>query len=321
MGKTAIITCFGYPGNYKYAFDPRNVRADLRRVLTFALNRVGMNPENVIVLTDFSPDPDIVRDILREYRNEILLYLYDLGYKARIPEVTRVNDLEEVYNLVRLAAPSLNLTFEQLLEKIVSRIIPRLKTETVLEYASLFMNFRLVSGMDDYFDQISKALGRLRSSDQVLFYYTGHGVRLMNGGRLESLALIISNRKMIGQYLKVDILQNLFDRIPSNVDGLVVFDCCHASGMLNLPRNSGLIVLASCRENQTCGFYEDDRSGKYGSLFTYYLISALNKGRRNIRHITSEIEKEINSYRSQKGKPAQNVSIQSGMSSVIPEWK
>jgi len=328
MTKTVIITCFGYPGNSKYAFNPNYVRSDLRRVLAFAINRVKCHIDKIIVLTDLNWDLRVAQDIYRSYQDEVIGYLRELGWKTPKGFRAGSSPSEWLRNVCELA--SRDLKCRDLQDRITRKIIPVLNTETIIEFASLFTSFRMVCGMQDYYDQIKRALSNV--GNQLLFYYTGHGVRFINQwGKIEGLALVIQQRNSKPEYLKVELVQKLFLGLPDTLRGLVVFDCCHASGVVQMPHSltsgeivteltprKGIVVLASCREDQTCGFYDQ----KYGSLFTYFLISALNKGKTNLRDIIPRIESKILEYRKSHHKPDQNITVSSNQPYLeeIPDW-
>lgn len=320
MAKTVIITCFAYPKNSKYSFNPEYVRSDLRRVLTFAINHVKCRINKVVILTDISPNPKITFEIIREYQKGALKYLQSIGWKGSRDHFRYFSDRpsEWLRTICHYASQDLGISSSDLQLQVSRRIVPILNPETIIEFVSLFTSFRLIANLEDYLDQLKKFL--LRVPDQLFFYYTGHGVRFFNSkGENEGLALVIQ-RSSQAEYLKVELIEALFQKLPESIRGLVVFDCCHASGVFKKPYISkGLVFLASCREDQTCGFYdsEEKKGRKYGSLFTYFLISALNKGQTNLQEIIPQIEARILEYRKKKHKPAQNI-IHNQIE--IPEW-
>ena len=343
MTKIAVITCFSYPGNSKYGFEPEYVRSDIRRVIVFAMNKVRCNPRRIIVLTDLIPDPKITRDIFRAYQDEVLDYLSKMGYRSTRNNGSYNSPYDWLDQIGKEASYRLKIPVDQLIDQIQKHVIPIIRTDSILEFASLFTIFRVVSGSRDYFSQIKQALNPIRSGDQFVFYFTGHGIRFIKGRTVDGLALVVQDLQSQVEFLRVEMIQELFDKIPSNVRGLVVFDCCHASGVLDLeyqvnnpesftttvyPRR-GIIFLASCRSDQTCGFYEDRKAGKFGSLFTYFLINSLNKvgpsssgGNGNVRRIINGIERDILEYRKQKGKPPQNIEVKTNVPGMdhLPEW-
>jgi hypothetical protein len=338
MTKIVVITCFGYPGSRDYSFDPEYVRADLQRVITFAINKVGCRTEKVIVLTDLSPDPQVVAEILREYQKTVRTYFRELGYRDEIPKSDRP-PIEWLHDLVLKVSPRIRIAPQSLLNMVDDHIQPVIRGETVVEFASLFTNFRVISGPRDYYDQVQRQIFRAVPGDQILFYYTGHGIRFVSRGETRGFALIVLTRAGKAEYLETEKVKAIFDQLPDNVRGLVVFDCCNSSAIVSMPyemnkkgevsarpaipgNRKKVVFLASCKEDQTCGFYEDKRSGRYGSLFTYYLINCLNKGKYNLRRIFRDVESAVQEYRKSHGKPAQNMSIRMTHPGIeeIPDW-
>jgi hypothetical protein len=64
MYRTALIVCFNNHGYSEYHFDPINSRTDLRRALSFVMNRMGCT--NIHVITDLQPDEKVLLEIESE---------------------------------------------------------------------------------------------------------------------------------------------------------------------------------------------------------------------------------------------------------------
>jgi len=324
MTKTVVITCFSHPGNDKYAFNPLSLQSDLQRVLAFVTQKVKCKLSQVVVITDLSPKVNVCQDIFREYKEAALRIARKFGFRQQVPSAPTPS--QWLKGLIKLAVSS-GINPDLLTKRLNSEIVPVLSPDTIIELASLFTRFRLINGSQDYLTQLEWSLAKLTKNDQLFFYYTGHGVRLIDSLKSrKSIDLVIQARNGQSQFLDVKHVQELFDRIPKGVRGLVIFDCCHASGVLKLPYSfdpltqvgvkkiSGIVFVASCREGESCGFYEDDQST--GSLFTYFFIQQLTKGAKNICQIAKQIDPIIQSYRRDTNRKPQRMTIATDQSNV-----
>lgn len=314
---TCIISCFGYLGHEKYAFDPTYIRSDLKRILTYTLNIVRAPPSSILVLTDLNPDITVVNEMYSQFQDMLIDHLVNkIGYTKPVDKSGQTKLW--LSKTIKVVAKHLGVSHSDLYSSIP--FIPMLSVDNVIEYASLFCTFRLVSGSNDYYDILQDQLSTkqlVKEQPSILMYFTGHGViygRKMN--------LVIRNRDGLAEYLSVDHIQHLIDRLPNGTRGLIVFDCCHAGCILNLSNSStDMVFVASCLKDETCGFYDSKKSKRCGSLFTYHFVNALLNRERCLSDMIPDIQKTINEYRKIVNKPIQTISYQTSKigSNMIPK--
>lgn len=311
MNASAIITCFSYIGNSKYEFNPEHLRSDLCRIITLAHNQTGCPFKNIYVLTDLCPVEKVKRAILDDFKREVLNYLDELGieYKSCL-------DINSLGPLIWLQS----ICPAQEYKSISTILSPVIRRSNVIELASLFTNFYIISGIVDFEKKLSYALKHSR--ERLLFYYTGHCVKLWSGlDRKPALQLVIpyTLQRVSVQFYPQRCLQNLFMAVFKSKESVIIFDCCHAEKLLDIPEsNKSTIYIASTQDDQTCGFYinnssEDSRATEAsGSLFTHYLTGLLNSvaGGDSVKFTDlKQIEEQIQCYRKSNGKTPQNICI------------
>lgn len=339
MRKIIVITCFSYPDNQKYVFNPSYLKADLRRIIAFTHNQIGANLEDIYVLTDLIPSERTRKEILADFQSEVKQYL------RRSPIYSQALELCSGYSESPLRwLHEISKTFpgEGLYQKILHTLLPIIKTQTAVEFASLFTNFIPIKGKDHY-DSTLKTLFR-KDASHLFFYYTGHGVKLLSREQNWSpdFSLVIPvYRSSIAEYYPRDVLQKRFSECSAK-QAFVVFDCCYGENFLKFPfklsftergerkmiqtgtdpsKKGEIIYLSSTRDDQTCGFYTSEK--EYGSVYTYYLIKfLLSSSGRNLTDLYSGVEEKVKRYRGALGKPPQNMLI--GLSShkirELPQW-
>jgi len=299
MRNLTVITCFSYLGNEKYVFNPDYLRSDLRRILAFSLNKIGCSLKNVFVLSDILPAEHVRDEIFIEFQEEVEDHLRDLGYRKPIVRDHDMTPLDWLQKICNEAAHYLRKSPKYLINGIIRDLLPILRSSNVVEFASLFTNFTLINGRS-HFDQTLRGIFKQMKSSQSLstlfFYYTGHGVRhwtSRNGiDTIKDICLVVPARGGAAEFYSQLELRKIFQTLPSRSSSFVVFDCCHAESLLDLPfkisfnkfgqilsegvssaQRPEIVYLASTQNDQTCGFYVS--SEECGSVFTYYLIQSL----------------------------------------------
>lgn len=342
MSSITIITCFTYPDNRKFVFNPDHLRSDLRRVLTFSHNQIGSSLKEIYVLTDILPDERICNGIISDFQEEVMSSLRKRDLNIDIQTLNR----SQIHRRRPLEWLNYLLKNSSLAETIATEILPILNKESSIEFASLFTNFAVISGKQEYEDCLVKIFQRPMKN--LFFYYSGHGVRLIDVHNHE-LCLVIPLQSGQTHYYSRKSLQKCFQRYLEGTDMVVIFDCCYGEEFLEQPHKIGflpgdnlrekgmsasytsnhILCLSGTRSNQTCGFYSDPRESS--SLFTYYLFQHLNRiseeirsGRdsRELSRLDSEVEKKIQEYRERTGKQPQNMvmSISHPEINRFPKW-
>ena len=333
MQKIAVITCFSYLGNKKYVFNPDYLRSDLRRIISFSHNRAGCPLDRIFILTDLVPSEALRQEILHDFQTEVLSYLRESGFSRSV--LLRAELRAENYKERPL------LWLKELCEgrvglysTIIKEILPVIRNSSVVEFASLFTNFFLISGSPHYEETLGKIFSLPVS--HLFFYYTGHGVRVWTEQKKHEICLVVPRQIGEVDFYSKQKLQRIFERILSRVTAFIVFDCCHAERLLDLPYKIAfseetergelvprrpirgeVLYLSSTRNDQTCGFYTSKK--EYGSLYTYYLIKFLESicselSRRGssvleISRLEGGVEDKIKKYRESARKPPQNMLI------------
>lgn len=344
MQNKIIITCFCYNGNRRYMFNPDYLRSDLRRIISFILNKIGCLLNNITILTDLSPQGQIVDEIRIDFQDEVEDYLRDMGYRKPIIRTGRggIHLLEWLHKICREASKYLDKSERHLFRDITQTILPIIRSSNAIEFASLFTNFVVVNGKYHYEKNILDIFGSMKSGDNLFFYYTGHGVRFIDSRSVRDICLVIPFHGGTSEFYSKSRLQQLFNKIPEKTSSFVVFDCCHSEKLLELPYqinfssfgyiivhknksfvsfNSDIIYLASTQNDQTCGFYINKE--ECGSVFTYYLLDCLeNFTPENFSVLYDYVENKVQEYRSSSGKPAQNMGIFVSRRDIrtIPPW-
>lgn len=346
MQNLTIITCFSYIGNRKYVFNPQYLRSDLRKIILFSHNRIGCSLENIYVLSDLTPNPELQDEILKDFKEEVEEYFNEIGFRSSIPDI-REKPLVWLSKICEYTSRALNRNKSDLYKEITNAILPIIRSSNVVEFVSLFTNFIPICGKV-HFNKVLHDLFSIPMS-HLFFYYTGHGIRywtdstnheIQDGNSKNyDICLVIPSQKGLVEFYSKRDLQRQFTTIFLNVPSFIVFDCCHAESLLecpfritfphsgigkfvqtSIPANAEIIFLASTRNHQTCGFYT--KNGECGSVFTYFLIRFLeniaseiqtsnlfeNSQRyRDISRLHSGVEEKVQEYRSTNGKPPQNI--------------
>lgn len=337
MQKVAIITCFSYVGNKKYVFNPEYLRSDLRRIVSFSHQKIGCHFDHIHVLTDLQPSERIRQEILNDFQA-----LVQVELQALRPLLTKAlqssrkyeqRPLDWLRSMTRVVEPRRP---DELYRRLLRRILPVLRSTSVVEFASLFTNLVPISGEAEYRRAITSILKQPMT--HLFFYYTGHGVRGWTSDGRPSVCLIVPKSGEV-DFQSREVVQSLFRQILRRVAALIVFDCCHAESMIDLPYKTSFVgrpiqqgsrqpfqndvlYLSSTLHDQTCGFYTLGR--EYGSLYTYYLIRFLESLSRPVElsQLRSEVEDKVGRYRQRHMKPPQNMLI--GLSDRridrLPTW-
>lgn len=291
MVKTVIITCFGYPKNNKYVFDPIYIRSDLKKVISFALSKVKCKLQNIIVITDLDPNKKIVQEINEE---------------------------------IKLSS---------------KRMKPKFRSNNILEFISIFTCFHKLDSAKEYYNLLQDLFHKINPGDELFFYFTGHGIRFVEEDKIKGFAIVVQGENGTGEYISSEKMQHLINLLPNNIKGLIVLDCCNSSELISLgyeyhpngnitfpsrsqSKDHKLVFLASCKSDQTCGFYENEIENKYGSLFTHYLLPHIKKPKFSFMKIFTQVGKLVLDYRQNNGKPPQNITIQMSSPDLreIPEF-
>lgn len=344
MQDKAVITCFSYNNNRKYMFNSDYLRSDLRRILSFVLNKIGCPLNDITILTDISPYGNIVDEIRAAFQDEVEKYLHDIGYHKPIIRTGKggIHLLEWLHKICREASKYVGKSEHHLFRGITREVLPIMRSSNVIEFVSLFTNFIIVKGKYHYETSIRNIFESMGKYNNLFFYYTGHGVRFISfDGNVRDICLVIPFHNSTVEFYSKDKLQLLFNKIPANISSFIVFDCCHSEKILELPykiisnkmikRNishnsfqSSMIYLSSTQNDQTCGFYINKE--ECGSIFTYYLMNCLEsitvERPGTFLFLYNYIEEKVQQYRKSTGKPPQNMSISTNRSSIssIPDW-
>lgn len=353
MRSLTVITCFSYIGNAKYLFNPNYLRSDLRRILAYSLNHVQCSLSNIYVVTDILPDNQIKEEILQEFQDEVNEQLQKLGYYKLSVEQT-LSPISWLHQVCHKASVYLKISRGKIFNKIVKHILPILRNSNVVEFASLFTKFVKVKGSLHYDLTLQKIFTLLKPGyinyDNLFFYYTGHGIRhwtTQNGHKqIKDICLVVPARNGTSEPYSRKSLRKTFQIIPPTSSCFIVFDCCHAESLIDLPfkitfnkfgetiskgisfsNYPDMVYLASTQHNQTCGFYVSTE--ECGSVFTYYLIKCLEKLSKKLKthpkyfyYLNSEVEEKINEYRIFSKKSPQNMLIRLNRNTIVelPTW-
>lgn len=341
MQKVAVITCFSYLGNKKYVFNPEYLRSDLRMIISFSRNKIGCRLDHIHVLTDLRPSEQIRQEILHDFQIEVRTYLRELRVPpSQLDKALRsslryedrpLNWLQVLSRTIEPKRPN------HLYQRIIRQILPVIRNGNVVEFASLFTNLTIISGETEY----RRALDSIFQlpMTHLFFYYTGHGIRIQSTNYRQSVCLIIPRSGQIDLQPR-ETLQALFKQVLGRIDSFIVFDCCHAETLIDLPYKltfthtrrtpqlesrsrfeKEVVYLSSTLTNQTCGFYTSEK--EYGSLYTYYLFKFLGSIRwASLSQLKQEVEEKIRRYRERQRKPPQNMIIGLSHQEIeqLPRW-
>ena len=320
----SVITCFSYKYDSKYRFNPEYVKSDIRRIISYVINILNCEFDNIIVISDITPNEQILLEIQEKFHKDICVFFKNIGYHHFIPPI-----IENEYaiwwleKLCKKASKHININYHILLQKILSSIlIPIYDNSNVIEFIYIFTQLIDIASIKSYNDTLSDLF---KSDDQIFFYYTGHGIRFIEYGsnEIKDICIIIPYNKNKIEYYSEDTLYDIF-----NIDNdfFIIFDCCHAENLISLPfkwkknnnnTNCSKMYISSTQDDQTCGFY----SQKQGSLFTYYLIKHFHTGNTNISEMYNYVESHVNKHRNNIHKSKQNISISTNnINNTLPIW-
>lgn len=357
MQKVTVITCFSYHNNKKYIFHPSHLRSDLRRIISFSHNRIGCDLDKMYVLTDIEPSPIICGEILEEFHLEVkkILSGHTLIGSIEWPTLSTVqlsNIFEHVSDCVdkplkwlkgvcihACMMSKLSINHSIIYESLLQRIVPVIRNASIVEFASLFTKFALITGPQHYQNVLNTIF--VKPVSHLFFYYTGHGIKFYANPTSSKydVSLVIPDQASAPEnvgFFSQKQLQKCFNRILTNTNAFIVFDCCHAERLLQLPLkgNSQIIYLSSTQKDQTCGFYNSKR--ECGSVYTYYLMKFLDLVANRLQKSCKEryivkfhlaqlydhVEEKVNKYRLSSGKPPQNmfVNLSNSKISHLPDW-
>lgn len=349
MRKVTVITCFSYHNNKKYTFHPNHLRSDLRRIISFSHNSIGCDLNDIYVLTDIVPSSNIRQEILEDFQFEVHKVL---SSKNKIGSIywpgLKTQDLNDICTELTLKTPlkwlkqvckdacnliKVQINSVQLYEILLQKIVPVIRNTSIVEFASLFTRFGLISGPQHYHKMLKNIFSEHIS--HLFFYYTGHGIKIYThtDSSRHDVHLVIpasEDKDKVGFYSQQQ-LQHCFNRILSKVHAFIVFDCCHAEKLLDVSDyfDTDIIYLSSTQRDQTCGFY--DSYHEFGSVYTYYLMNFLNlvmtelqqrKYKIQLERLYNHVETKVNKYRSTTGKPPQNmfISLSKDIIQHLPSW-
>lgn len=331
-----VLMCFSYCRNSKYIFDPENIRADLCRLITFAIKNLKCNLENIYLLTDFIPNERKVSEIGADFHQEVI----DIAFPSSSDNNDREDQLDDIIDKGPLPW-LLNLCNQDYRQynSIMRQIIPEIRNSNVVEFATLFVNYIAISGLSHFIDVLQNILWKTQE-DKIFLYYTGHSVKSYDG---EDVQLVIPTGGDTVEYINKTEFQQLIEGIPHFTYTFFGFDSCYGESILDLAQKitftkdgkmikrvrynkktirKDIILFTSTLGDQTCGFFENQK--RRGSLFTYYLLKSLTDLPKNhdFSIFASQIETPVGEYRTKMNKPIQNICIWTGRDSVfkLPRW-
>jgi len=348
MDIITVLTCFSYSENKQYVFHPDYLRSDLRRLCDYCLNYVNCKYQNIYVLTDLVPNVGIQDEIRFGFQTQVENYLRRKGYLIPVIKNTSKYPLVWLKRCCQEIVKS-KISWDKLYDKILRRILPIIQSSNSVEFASLFMKFYLINSKNIYDTILKQAFEKVQKNSKLIFYYTGHGIRHYHSidGRVvqKDICLVIpTSGPNVEFYSRSELFQK-FTQIMSRACSFLVFDCCYADSLMNLPFQKGFdpsgqiyteihgsqiqsydtICLTSTSNDQTCGFYAGPE--ECGSVFTYYLIQCLQKiahraRSTNFSQLYSEVEQKVSAYRILNNKTSQNMLIQLNKENIweLPSW-
>jgi hypothetical protein len=292
----------GYPDVERYTFNPSYIMSDLRRVISFALNKIGISSHNIYVMSDLSPDPQVVDTILMDYQYQAIEKFKNMGYDHKITRSVKKRPLDWLYEQCKKIQPE---SAKDLYDKIRMDIIPNIRTSNSLEFASLFTRFINIDGKRQYNNELKNIGSLITDNDQVFWYFSGHSVRLTSNGTVYDQALVIQRTDGSPDYMKSN---KLYRRIGNLNNTMMIFDCCHSAGLFE-PTGQNTVYLASANEKESCGFYDNKTTNEYGSLFTVILFRYLNQGIHHLDQLHNKIVHDVGEYRKKMKKEPQSMTV------------
>lgn len=330
MSTNAIIVCFSYAKNNQHTLNPKHVRADVRKVLTYTLNNLKIPISNTKFITDILPETYKIEELNMNFQDKIIKYLGNHNVRRNLNSYP----LSWLENICR--------EFNYNMREILNNTLPIIRSPSVIEFMYLFAEFNLVNGKEQYVNTITNAFNKLENDSKLFFYFTGHAYRTDNGTKI---SMVIPNRQSLSaSYIESSIIMTLLDSIHESIDVCYILDCCYSemfistiyklkfgkNGKLynNISRTENLYLdkvkkfyIGSTLRNQTCGFYNDET--EEGSVFTHFLFKYLQEPKSEfIIDLYKTVEVPVEKYRIENGKGLQHMIIGIGSKEVLtfPKW-
>lgn len=318
---TSIIVCFSYTKSDLHALNPRHVKTDARKVLTYLIGTLKIPLTNIIFITDILPDSYKIEELNVNFQEKIIQYLGNPNIHKNL-NYYPLRWLEEIckeYNLNK--------------NNILDSTLPILRTSSIIEYVYLFTKFYLINGKEHYLNLIRDCFNSLSINSKLIFYFTGHAYKTENTSKI---SLVVPDKQLqSASYIPSSTIVALLQSIHESIDVVYIFDCCYAEIFLiaqngyRFGKNGKLFAVSetsnissnkffigSTLKNQTCGFYNDDTIDD-GSLFTHFLFKYLQIAKsRFLLELYKNVEIQIEKYRYNQSKGMQNMIIGNGASKL-----
>ena len=312
----AIITTLSYSSDSKYSFDPKCLHGDLRKSVCHSINKMGVLPENIYVLTDLNPKREIINNMFLNYKSNVMYLLQKKGFQGDTP--TDNNAKQWLLKVVTSASEQLEISKEDMFVYLNKSILPKLNSQCVLEYTILFCNFIYINQSGLYEKSLQKFVSYIKSNDKLFFYYSGHGIRKQGKPYLQIPICpeqidLIEPRK----------IHRILSLLPEGSEAIIVFDCCHSEYFSTLKIKipipvkqfmvsnrenikAKIIFIGSSLFNETCGFFKNPKNGEYSSVFSQFFFGTSLQGSLNMLNRLNSV---VNIYRRSVQKPQQNIAL------------
>ena len=342
MSNYAVIVCFTYVKNARYALNPRYVKADLRRVLTYSFNHLKNSLERTSIITDILPEKYKIDEVNLSFQHEVISFLADSGLiNAGASPNTNLFPLKWLYQFCQ----EHKLDYKEIYARVKTEITPVIRTSNVIEFAYLFTKFTLISGKHEFTDLLQRKLSEIPLKTKLLFYFTGHAIKRTRTKEankvcsdVETVYMLIPNKNHGSSFIADSVIRDILRSLKTTVQVFFILDCCYSQQFIDtvykttfsnhgnqvLFENVGasmdkiildedidnIFYIGSTLGDQTCGFYSV--SPEEGSVFTFFLLKYMNeivlrKSENSVSQLYQSVEKPILKYRKSKEEPKQNI--------------
>ena len=354
MSNYAVIVCFTYVKNSRYALNPRYVKADLRRVLTYSFNHLKNSLEHTSIITDILPEKYKIDEVNLSFQHEVISFLTDTysHLKGATPN-TNLFPLKWLYQFCQ----EHKLDYPEIYGRVKTEITPVIRTSNVIEFAYLFTKFTLISGKHEFTDLLRKKLSDIPLKTKLLFYFTGHAIKKTStkeSGKVcsdvETVYMLIPNKNHGSSFVADSAIRDIFRVLKTTIEVFFILDCCYSQQFIDTVYKTtfsshgnqvlfenitdkiilnedvdNIFYIGSTLGDQTCGFYSV--SPEEGSVFTFFLLKYMNeivnnKLQNSVAQLYQSVEKPIFKYRKSKEEPKQNIILCKNNNNFtkLPSW-
>lgn len=184
------------------------------------------------------------------------------------------------------------------------------------------MKFDIIDGINlsrnNFFQKIEEFIDVSKSYQNLVFYYSGHGVQIDGNNYLVPKDCVYNRNKNIfinSSLIDLNIITNFMDEHQSKTN-IIILDACRNNpfhtkglntlGLAELNVGSGTFVSFATAPNSTSGGYG---TAEYNSIFTKFLLKHIDKPNLKIEDMFKLVRNDVENYTSKEQIPWESTSL------------